>query len=641
MTERVKAEEDLRRSEEKFRTLIENVVDWVWQVDPDGTYTYVSPQAERILGYDTSEIVGRTPFELMSPEEAERVGAIFADIHARRDRIGGLEDTMIGRDGREVIFETNATPLFDKDGELAGYMGTCRDITDRKRAAQALRESEERYRSLVENMQVGVALVDQNMKLLSFNRQFREWFPEAGPETSPKCFEVLRTPAGVEACPGCCVKQTLSDDSVQERVVTIETAHGSRDIREVSSPVNNGGDKPVAATLILEDITDRMRMEKELAKAEKLESIGVLAGGIAHDFNNILVAILGNISLARMELDQDSEVNAMLTDAEHASERARDLTQQLLTFSKGGAPITRSTDIQTLIRDSATFTLRGSNSRCEFAFADDLWHAEVDAGQFSQVIGNLVLNAAQAMPQGGVVTIGAENFSISHSSVLPLRPGDYVRITVSDNGVGIKPEVLARIFDPFFTTKDMGNGLGLTSCYSIVKRHGGHIDVSSQPDSGATFSVYMPASVAGIGTAYRDTGELIEGSGRVLVIDDETSVLNLAAHLLKRLGYEPSTATNGSDAIRMAWEARSAGAPFNAAIIDLTIPGGMGGVEILRQLKRIEPDVKAFVSSGYYNDPIMSQFAEHGFVGRIAKPYKAEEFSRALSEVLNEVTAED
>ncbi len=641
VSDRKKGEQALRESERKFRGLVENVVDWIWQVDKNGAYTYVSPQVETIMGYEPSEIVGKTPFDFMSGEEASRIAAIFSEAVAGKKRIYGLEDTMQARDGRPVIFETNATPLLDANGELTGYMGTCRDITDRKKAKQALRESEDRYRSLVENMQVGVALIDKDMRMVSINRQFREWFPGIEVEGHAKCFELLCTPAKDGVCPGCCVQQTLREGTVQERITTIETARGAREIREVASPIRSGGNKPVAATLILEDITDRLSMEEELAKAEKLESIGVLAGGIAHDFNNILVAILGNISLARMELPEDSEVSSMLSDAEHASERARNLTQQLLTFAKGGSPVTKSTDIKDLISESATFTLRGSNSRCEFEFADDLWQAQVDPGQFSQVIGNLVINAAQAMPQGGVVTIRGTNVPVVAPSALPLRSGNYVLVTVSDTGIGIQEEMLARIFDPFFTTKDKGNGLGLTSCYSIVKRHGGHINVSSQPDQGTTFSVYIPASAAELESNRQPKTELVRGSGRILVVDDESSVLDLAAHLLTRLGYEPATAANGSDAIGLAWEAYSGGEPFAAAIIDLTIPGGMGGVEIHRELKRIDPGIKTIVSSGYYNDPIMSRFDEHGFVGCIAKPYKTEEFSRALSEVLGEVGAKD
>jgi CheY-like chemotaxis protein len=386
---------------------------------------------------------------------------------------------------------------------------------------------------------------------------------------------------------------------------------------------------------VFQDITMKRQTEAELQKMEKLTSLGILAGGIAHDFNNILTGILGNISLAMLTTPQQEQVSQRLVEAEQATLRARDLVQQLLTFAKGGAPVKELASLEEIIRDSATFTCRGSQVRCDFVWPPDLWPAEVDPGQVSQVIQNLVINAIQAMPTGGAIAICAENITLQDDQGLPLPPGKYVKIKVRDCGLGIPPDYLPKIFDPYFSTKQKGSGLGLATAYSIIKNHEGYMTVESTLGKGTTFYIYLAASAKKIKSAPRGSAALLhKGKGRILVMDDDAGVRQVAGKILTHLGYEVDFAVDGAEAIDKYQEARIAGQPFDLVIMDLTIPGGMGGQEALQNLLKIEPKTRAIVSSGYADDPIMTHYQEHGFAGVIKKPYKVSTFSHILYEVL-------
>jgi signal transduction histidine kinase/CheY-like chemotaxis protein len=379
----------------------------------------------------------------------------------------------------------------------------------------------------------------------------------------------------------------------------------------------------------------RQQLEEDLLRSRKLESLGVLAGGIAHDFNNLLTAILGNITLALTVSEPDGEVNRRLVEAEKASLRAQDLTQQLLTFSRGGAPVRKAASIGDLISETAGFALRGSNVRLDYAPEPGLWPAEVDPGQISQVINNLIINANQAMPAGGLVTIRTGNAVVQPDDPLPLLPGDYVTISVSDQGIGIPEDHLERIFDPYFTTKQKGSGLGLATVYSIVKRHDGHIDVVSRPGKGATFHIWLPAVRHAEPPAREHHEDLTSGTGRILVMDDEPFVRDVIGAMLERLGYRPDFAEHGEEAIALYRESMAEESRYNAIIMDLTVPGGMGGVEAAQRLREIDPAVRLIVSSGYSNDPVMANFRDYGFVGVARKPFRIGDLSRVLEEALS------
>jgi nitrogen-specific signal transduction histidine kinase/CheY-like chemotaxis protein len=395
-----------------------------------------------------------------------------------------------------------------------------------------------------------------------------------------------------------------------------------------------------ASLNFLTDITHRKRLEEEQQRVEKLESVGLLAGGIAHDFNNILGAILGNISLARIVAVPGSELHNSLEQAEKASQRAKRLTQQLLTFSKGGAPVTKLAPLTELLRDTASFALHGSRVKCLFSIPSDLWHAEIDTGQVSQVIHNLVINAQQAMPDGGRIELRAENIALSETqnlgSELPLKKGNYIRIAVTDHGTGIPAEHLEKIFDPFFTTKQRGSGLGLATSFSIARQHGGHLSAESEPGSGSTFYLYLPASMETADMEREEKGVMKPAAeARILVMDDEQGIREIAGRMLRHLGYtDIDLAADGAEAIKMYKAAMKSGNPYTVAILDLTIAGGMGGKDTVRKLLKIDANVKAIVSSGYADDSAMAEYRGYGFSGMVAKPYTLEELGKALQIVI-------
>jgi signal transduction histidine kinase/CheY-like chemotaxis protein len=379
-------------------------------------------------------------------------------------------------------------------------------------------------------------------------------------------------------------------------------------------------------------VADSKKAEAERLRAQKLESLGVLAGGIAHDFNNILTAILGNLSIARQARPGD-DLAEVLRDAEKAALSAKGLTHQLLTFSRGGAPIRKVVSLQDVLREAARFALRGAKARAEFSIPADLWTASVDEDQIRQVVHNLVLNADQAMPEGGVLALIARNFELAEGEGIPLRAGQYVSIAIRDTGVGLSPEHLDRVFDPYFTTKRSGNGLGLTSSYAIVKKHDGHLAVESKLGRGTTFTVYLPASQERVARPEVE-GATALGSGRVLVMDDEEVVRAAAGRMLARLGYEVELARDGDEALRAYTAASAGGRPFDVVVMDLTIPGGVGGEEAMRRLAALDPQARGIVSSGYSTDPVMADFRAHGFCCVLRKPYSIEDLGRAVAEAV-------
>ncbi|MCB8814937.1 hybrid sensor histidine kinase/response regulator [Desulfosporosinus shakirovi] len=382
--------------------------------------------------------------------------------------------------------------------------------------------------------------------------------------------------------------------------------------------------------LSVKDITERKKNEENKVNYQRIESLGILAGGIAHDFNNLLTVILGNISLYKMKNLKQEKNLELLEEAEKACQQSTDLTLQLLTFAKGGKPLKEVISIEPLLNDTVIFAMRGSNVRYELELSDDLWMVEVDGGHIRQVVNNLVINAQQAMPNGGTVSLRCENKHLTQEEGLPLNVGPYLKITVEDRGVGIHKDQLNRIFDPYFTTKAQGNGLGLATSYSIVKRHNGHIRVESEPGQGTAVSVYLPA-IPGTALSEKKAIEpLLSGYGKILVMDDQTSIREVIGGMLTQLGCEPAFAVDGEEAILLYREASERGEPYDAVIIDLTVPGGAGGRQALEEIIKIDPQVKAITSSGYCNDAIMTDFKKYGFKAALPKPFSLEELSRVL-----------
>jgi signal transduction histidine kinase len=395
---------------------------------------------------------------------------------------------------------------------------------------------------------------------------------------------------------------------------------------------------------IVSGITNQKRAADELFKSEKIDSISLLAGGIAHDFNNMLSAILGNISMIRIDLEEGHQHSAKLVAAEKAALQARLLTQQLLTFSKGGAPSLEVTTVSEMVEECAQFILRGSKVKCSIEKDDGLWPVDADKGQISQVINNLIINANQAMPEGGEIRIRMSNLHVRHAEIPALKSGDYICIEVRDEGNGISPQNLKKIFDPYFTTKKKGNGLGLASSYSIITSHKGTITVDSSIGQGSIFRVYLAKS-SQLAPRKSNPSEakkketprekIHRGKGRILVMDDMEAMMVVAGEILTVLGYDVEYSTDGNEAIKAYKAAKDEGNPFDACVFDLTVPGGMGGEEAANVLIDYDPNLVAIASSGYTSSDVMSDYKNSAFRAVLPKPYRIKEMSDILHELLN------
>ncbi len=408
-------------------------------------------------------------------------------------------------------------------------------------------------------------------------------------------------------------------------------------IADSGAPIYSRDGRIVGVVIVFRDVTEERKTEMELQRINKLESLGILAGGIAHDFNNFLTSILGNISLARICKDE-KEKDRRLEESERAALSATGLTQQLLTFAKGGLPVKKSGSIKNLLKDSTEFVLRGSNVKPIFSIQEDLWNVEIDESQIDRVIQNIVINAVQAMPTGGAIWISAENVYLQENHIHSLDAGRYIKLSIKDSGIGITKEYLGKIFEPYFTTKQKGSGLGLSICYSIIKNHGGYIDVESELGVGSNFIIYLPASDKSLPTEkIRTDLSTTKTSGKILVMDDEESIRRLMKDMLENFcKYEVFTTKDGLEAVNIYKQEMDSGHPFDAVILDLTVPGGMGGKEAIQKIQEIDPNVKAIVYSGYSNDPIMSNYKEFGFKGVILKPFRIKELSEVLYKVIND-----
>lgn len=506
-------------------------------------------------------------------------------------------------------------------------------IIQRRRLIKDIIKSREEYKLLIENINDGVEIT-QNDRFIYLNKQFANMLGYDPSELYMQPFSVVYTDRALEILEERGRRRKRGEPVPSRYETTFKKKDGS--CIDIEANVNIIDYKGVPATFaVIRDITDRKIAEQERLKSAKLESISILAGGIAHDFNNILVGILGNITLAKIYAKGDKRVYERLVEAEEAAYRAKGLTHQLLTFSKGGEPVKKVIEIGRLVKKTANFALSGSGTKCEYQVPDDLWPVEVDEGQIAQVIQNLVINADQAMPSGGIIEISAENVTVTEEYNLPIKEGKYVKITIRDQGIGIPEKYIQNIFDPYFSTKSKGSGLGLATVHSIITKHNGFISVESEVGRGTTFFVYLPATLEEAKEG-KETGKvIITGKGKVLIVDDEELVREVGREMLEELGYEVQVASDGAEAIEIYKKAMDSGEPIDVVILDLTIPGGMGGVEALKKLKELDPNVKAIVSSGYSTDSVMSEYSKHGFVGLVTKPYTVEELSKVLHEVLS------
>ncbi|MHC4944701.1 MAG: ATP-binding protein [Planctomycetota bacterium] len=537
----------------------------------------------------------------------------------------------------------------EKEQLLTGHAGELeekvrereQEIQERRKAEEALEEEKERLAVTLRSIGDGVITMDIEGRVVLINREAEMLTGWTQDEASGRfIYDILNVVDVMtrEPC-GSPVEEVLHKEEGMtppgDRIL-ISRDGTERLIASSGAPIVDRDLRIIGVVLVFCDVTEKRKMEEELLKVQKLESIGVLAGGIAHDFNNILTGIINNIYLARLCTDSEDTLKENLDETEKAAIRAQELTQQLLTFSKGGAPVKRTISISDLISDSTQFVLRGSNVRAECDIDDSLWLVDADEGQIIQVIHNLVLNADQAMPEGGTVEVKANNLLVEETSDLPIRPGRYVKISVRDYGHGISRDHITRIFDPYFTSKEKGHGLGLSTAYSIIEKHDGHITVDSEEGGGTTFDIYLPASTKEAQEFPISTNEAQPKKCKILLMDDEQTIRQSTRYILKNFGYEVECAHDGAEAIEMYLTGMLNETGFDLVIMDLTIPGGMGGKETVKKLTEIDPDVKVIVTSGYSNDPVMSNYKKYGFSGVITKPYDFNRLNNEIQRVLRE-----
>jgi len=676
ITQLKKAEQALRESEERYRMLFEQAPLAVVEFD----YSGLRPWFEELRGKGVTDLAAY--FE-QHPDERKsaQVRAPLVDINQSTLTLLGAKSKIelvarinevftenaievrsenAVRIWNGVLFVNGEILLRRLDGELrtmsfhwrmqadeAGRPAFRRtqtvlvDITDRLAAERALRESEVRYRELFERAVGGIYRSSPEGPFLSVNPALAKMLGFESPGAMTAWTE--RNPAvSLYVKPGRREEfVTLMNQYgfVNDFESEIRHTSGSRIwISENARAVCDIQKRLLYYEGFVTDITLRRRLEAEMTRASKLEAVGILAGGIAHDFNNILTVVLGNMALAEMDTAAGDSIRQMLGNAKKATLRARDLTLQLLTFAKGGDPVRTAVELPELMRETVDFALHGSSSRCAFQIASDLWPANADKGQLGQVLQNLVINAVQAMPQGGTVGITAANAVLASatSEQLPLAPGRYVFISVADTGVGVAADNLVKIFDPYFTTKQQGSGLGLATVYSIMKKHQGHIEVESALGKGTTFRLWLPAAtetpvVQVVEEVARPVAQM-----RVLFMDDEAPIRDMARMFMKRIGAECEVAADGEEAVKKYCEALGTDKAFNVVVMDLTVPGGMGGREAMGKLLQIDSRVCAIVSSGYSQDPVLANFGAHGFRGILPKPYTLDQLTRALHAVLHD-----
>jgi PAS domain S-box-containing protein len=643
VTERQKAEEALRESERYISNILNGLTAHIAILDQNGVIETVN-ETWRKFARDNGGLPGRTlegSSYLAVCEATQGPAALSAKAFAQ-----AIREVLAGR-GDSFSFDYDChSPDTQRwfTGRVTRFPGNGPhrvivvhdNITERVQAEAALRESEAKFRALVENSYDGILFIDDQWTIVYRNPALTRITGFNDQERLNRNVLAFVHPDDRDR-----IKQELERlFRNPELTITVEYRlfHKNGSCRWMETTCRNFFNHPKIQKflLIIRDITDRKKMEEERVIMGKLESTGLLAGGIAHDFNNLLAVTLGNLDFIRTFDHNEQERSSLLEATRNALIEAKGLTHQLITLARGGEPIKKPIVLSGLIQEQVDLVLRGSRVTAETIVPHNLWTINADEGQIGQVVRNLVINAVEAITDGGGLSIKADNMEVSTPfSFLPA--GKYVRFSITNPGEPIPEEILSRIFDPYFSTKQRGSakgmGLGLTICRSIIQKHGGSIDIESNGEKGTTVTFYLPASGETVGKKSLLRREVIAGEGRILVMDDEKTMRKMTGSILERLGYEVALVENGEETIESYREGKELGRPFEAVILDLTVRGGMGGKEALRRLLEIDPRVKAIVTSGYSEDPVMQQYREYGFKGALIKPF----FINTLSEILSEV----
>jgi PAS domain S-box-containing protein len=643
ISERRHAEEALRESEEHLRVIFETSQAGIIMVDPQGVINFANKRMAEMFGCSPDELIGSTYLTHLHPEELQ-----IGDHNMRRLITGEIdlayaERHYLRNDGSDFWGYLSGKRLESPDGQLRALVGIITDTTDRRKAEEARGKALMFIETLLAQSPMGIRVFGgATGKCVRTNQAAADISGGTIDALLRQNFRELGSwrDAGLSAV----AEEVLADGLARPVEKELYTSFGKQiTVRYFLSRFIVEGESHLL--VIGQDATEEKRLDRENKRIEaqmlnmqKLESLGVLAGGIAHDFNNILTGIVGNITFAQMLIDLSHKAHNPLVKAEKASQRAAELASQLLTFARGGQPIKKEFSVEPLVSESVSLVLRGTNVKGVVNIPDTLAIIEADEGQVNQAFNNIIINAVHAMPGGGTLTILGENTTLDSGSRLGLQPGEYVRLIFADEGCGISEADQKKIFDPYFTTKTGGTGLGLASTHSIISRHGGIILVNSEVGKGSTFTIYLPSTgqTSLTGKSENEPFPAMHKGGSILVMDDEEMIRDLTSEMLGELGYHVQTCAGGEEAIALYRAASEAGLPFSAVVMDLTIPGGMGGKEAAQLILEIDPKARLIVSSGYSNDPVMAGYARFGFRATLVKPYKVTE----IAEVLNDLLAE-
>jgi two-component system, cell cycle sensor histidine kinase and response regulator CckA len=639
------AEIELKQAADRFRSMIDTAPygAHLYELKPDGRLVFMGANrsADQILGVDNDQFIGKT-IEFAFPNLTQtEIPHAYREV-AESGRPFNTEQ-MVYSDDRGISGAFEVCAFQTGPNKMAALF---RDITEKKRADEVLRRTQEEIYKERERLAItlrsigdGVITTDTTGRVMFLNpiaEVMTGWSAEEAIGRPLSDIFLIINEISREPCENP-VEKVLKTGAIVE--LSNHTLLISRDGREIvladsGSPIKDEKGNTFGIVLVFRDVTEKQQMLETLQRSQKLDSLGILAGGIAHDFNNLLGGIFGFIDLARSDRNLNKKTSDYLDNSMRVLSRAKGLTQQLLTFSKGGEPIRKTGPVEKVVKEVSQFVLSGSNVACHFSVGPGLWNSEYDENQIGQVIDNIVINALQAMPLGGTIEVNMENCRVGQGKHHILQAGDYVRISIEDTGIGIPREIISRIFDPFFSTKQKGHGLGLATAYSIMRKHNGCIDVESEPGKGSIFHVYLPASFANAALCEPDSDRAIVAGGRILVIDDEEFIRETVSAMLDAKGYEPVCFKNGKEALAFIEKERSSGGTFEAIICDLTIPGCLGGKEIVSIIRQSDAKTPIIVSSGYSEDPVMADPKAFGFSASIAKPFTLRELHSLLGSLM-------
>jgi two-component system cell cycle sensor histidine kinase/response regulator CckA len=636
VTEQKQALKALQKSEERHRLYFENISDVIFSLDPDFRVINISPSVERILGYKPEEMIGKPIQDLnvLVPDSLEKA---FSDIMKvlAGERIPFSQYEFVARDGTKKFGEVSTTPLI-REGKIIAMISVARDITDRKRILDALKQSEEKYRIVLEANPDPVVVYGIKGKVIYFNPAFTRFFGWTLEECLGNKMDIF-VPADAWPETNMMIEKVLSGENFSGIETRRYTKDGNIIPVSISGAIFRDEDgKPIGSVINLRDISEQKELERQLQQAQKMEAVGTLAGGIAHDFNNLLMGIQGCISLISFDIDPKHQYFEYLSRIEDYIKNAASLTKQLLGFARSGKYEIIPTDINEIVNKSSDMFGRTKKEiTIHKEYQSDIWTVEVDQSQIEQVLLNLFVNAWQAMSGTGELYLQTENVILNDNDVKPygVKSGRYVKISVTDTGVGIDESIQHRIFDPFFTTKEVsrGTGLGLASAYGIIKNHGGIINAYSKKGEGATFNIFLPVSEKKIVKEKMIHKEILKGNETVLLVDDEDMILDVGRDLLEKLGYGVLTAKSGMKALEIYRNNRG---KIDIIILDMVMPK-MGGGDTYEKLRDINPDIKVLLSSGYSIDGQANRILSRGCDGFIQKPFDIKTLSFEIRNILD------